>query len=486
MGASPRLLTSLALFPILAACSVPGNRRIPPPLSCTPQCDGRSCGEDGCGGVCGLCPDGVFCEPFTGRCAEGSGGSLAGRLVLQYRAARLLPSGGVELEDPDWLGAMGATLLVVSGDGDLLGGGEVTSHDGEFLLATRRPVQQGDRLVVTTWWAVRGIVVLAVLRPPPEEFQESTPLSPWSWVIETRGRADLGTISIREEDGAGALFLFLLSRRVQQSVLESVLSGDALPLVRLGVLWGPGLRFGCGACFAESLGFEIEGGPRMIQSILIDDELEPGGPWSWPVMLHEMGHYVARNYSRDNSPGGSHFLGQKLPPAFAWSEGWASFFGAMIATLWYGEPQPVYWDIQGDSSFWIDYSSGIVNGQRSVGPPIFAAGQNQDLDETWVTHFLWNLWEGGNPIVAAGGRADTAALLRAFSSWRMKNMDRAGAGTDLVDLLDALACNDREDLEGLTSFTREEMGFPWDGRPSCPTTLEAPSLSRRPAGEDAP
>jgi hypothetical protein len=34
---------------------------------CVPQCDGRTCGSDGCGGACGFCPDGTFCQ--QGACA---------------------------------------------------------------------------------------------------------------------------------------------------------------------------------------------------------------------------------------------------------------------------------------------------------------------------------------------------------------------------------------------------------------------------------
>jgi hypothetical protein len=33
------------------------------------SCEGRECGEDGCGGSCGLCPDGLVCTTATGRCA---------------------------------------------------------------------------------------------------------------------------------------------------------------------------------------------------------------------------------------------------------------------------------------------------------------------------------------------------------------------------------------------------------------------------------
>ncbi len=39
-----------------------GQFPYPCPGSCEPQCDGKQCGSDGCGGNCGLCPDGLSCE----------------------------------------------------------------------------------------------------------------------------------------------------------------------------------------------------------------------------------------------------------------------------------------------------------------------------------------------------------------------------------------------------------------------------------------
>jgi hypothetical protein len=36
--------------------------------NCTPDCAGKSCGSDGCGGVCGICPDGHHCN--GGECSE--------------------------------------------------------------------------------------------------------------------------------------------------------------------------------------------------------------------------------------------------------------------------------------------------------------------------------------------------------------------------------------------------------------------------------
>lgn len=41
---------------------------------CTPRCDGRQCGDDGCGGTCGTCGDGYDCDS-RGQCTGSCGGS---------------------------------------------------------------------------------------------------------------------------------------------------------------------------------------------------------------------------------------------------------------------------------------------------------------------------------------------------------------------------------------------------------------------------
>ena len=37
-------------------------------IDCKPDCGGKQCGPDGCGGSCGICPDGTYCEDF--QCKE--------------------------------------------------------------------------------------------------------------------------------------------------------------------------------------------------------------------------------------------------------------------------------------------------------------------------------------------------------------------------------------------------------------------------------
>jgi hypothetical protein len=61
-------------------------------------------------------------------------------------------------------------------------------------------------------------------------------------------------------------------------------------------------------------------GDRNIDSDEFDDS----------VILHEYAHMLAARFSRDDSPGGPHTVGDYLDPRLAWSEGWANFFSSAV------------------------------------------------------------------------------------------------------------------------------------------------------------
>ena len=58
------------------SCDVTGQCQ--PAGACVPDCNGRTCGDDGCNGSCGSCNDGETCDA-SGQCSDsGSGGSGGG------------------------------------------------------------------------------------------------------------------------------------------------------------------------------------------------------------------------------------------------------------------------------------------------------------------------------------------------------------------------------------------------------------------------
>ncbi len=49
------------------------------------------------------------------------------------------------------------------------------------------------------------------------------------------------------------------------------------------------------------------------------------------IVAHEYGHFVLKNLSRDDSPGGTHGLtDSNQDPRLSWSEGWATFFASVV------------------------------------------------------------------------------------------------------------------------------------------------------------
>lgn len=63
------------------------------------------------------------------------------------------------------------------------------------------------------------------------------------------------------------------------------------------------------------------------------------------IILHEVGHYMAVNYSKDDSPGGQHSITDKLDARLAWSEGWAHYFSCVVrkfaGSVLYPSPQAI-------------------------------------------------------------------------------------------------------------------------------------------------
>lgn len=86
-----------------------------------------------------------------------------------------------------------------------------------------------------------------------------------------------------------------------------------------------------GTFFNLSTGTAYILGDRAVDSDEFDDS----------VLLHEYAHVLAVRFSRDDSPGGSHSLGDYLDPRVAWSEAWANFFSSAARN------NPVYRDSYG-------------------------------------------------------------------------------------------------------------------------------------------
>jgi len=63
---------------------------------------------------------------------------------------------------------------------------------------------------------------------------------------------------------------------------------------------------------------------------VLGDRSDDSDEYDDAVIIHEYAHLLASKFSRDDSPGGSHSLGDMLDPRVSWSEGWANFFASAV------------------------------------------------------------------------------------------------------------------------------------------------------------
>ncbi len=119
-------------------------------VPCTPDCDGRACGSDGCGGECGPgCAEGQRCEDDSGQC----GGSVYGQAYWRFEGpagATVIDSGpfgldGTRNTGPSFSKDIPVSAIPISGDANTLSldlgwvdssrGGNFTVPDDDLLLS---------------------------------------------------------------------------------------------------------------------------------------------------------------------------------------------------------------------------------------------------------------------------------------------------------------------------------------------------------------
>jgi len=227
----------------------------------------------------------------------------------------------------------------------------------------------------------------------------------------------------------------------------------------LSVRWAPGVALACGSCFS---GREIFLGGGEEDPDEFDDS----------IILHELGHFVASQISRDDSPGGAHD-GTRADPRLAWSEGWATFFAT------WSRSDPVYLDyrITGTRRLHMDEQDHPESFGTSDGSP------EGLISEHLVSALLWDLVDDGagddDPV--AGSPLALVPVAAYLASPRRS--DRGYRGTDLMDYLDGYLCHEVGAADALAAALGDrevpyEMGaHPEDCEP-------AEDLAPHPKGHD--
>ncbi len=210
--------------------------------------------------------------------------------------------------------------------------------------------------------------------------------------------------------------------------------------------WQPDRAAACGTCFLPGAQPRVD---------LSGREADPD-EWDDFIILHELGHYLATVYSRDDSPGGAHD-GTPVAPALAWSEGWATFHAA--------------WQL-GSAQLLDAKASGVQILDVEALDDVRSRGTADGLlsgavSEYLVAAVLWDLHDGPDDADADG----VALAIERIASvlWgplRRLTVDRGAPGVDLADFLGALLCADDAEPAWLAPATARD--YPFEAEGACP------------------
>ena len=446
---------------------------------CSPYCEGRVCGNDGCGGSCGKCGLQQTCNDASGQCMAWR---VTGRLSIEKRTVKYNDYQLPILDGTELLAAYEVPIELYDYDGNLMGK-TTTAQDGSFEIETSRLPQATDWLSIVPTWHVNDKLQFAVLMA---NVNNNTNYDLWQWTIKLSNYTtpdapgDMGEIKITEKQSSGALYLYLQAVDAFETLISSGFEDDYKTLPTLAIVWKPGIVWQCGTCYIKAQSSTF-GTTTLRSSMLVGGSSKDESAWGYPTFYHEFGHYVLAQ-RKDSTAGGSHNISTACEPKLAWSEGFATFFSQMMQSLIAGKPQPVYWRVLSSGSFWLDfsrmYSDDSSYGSHHVPQPSLDLGLKQDLGESWITYMLWNIWDGDD-ITDLSSPPDavsigTSGVYNALSSKRYMSYgsyntnSRNANGVDFVDFIDAVLCGSTKDIFANLTKLLNDNQFPYDGTPECP------------------
>jgi len=207
------------------------------------------------------------------------------------------------------------------------------------------------------------------------------------------GRIDFGDRVV--EIGAGGEAFNILDACLRGADMVAILDG-APPASSVRVFWNA----------ASTVGTFYSRSDRAINLLAYD-------AYDDTVIIHEYGHYVMHQYSKDESPGGLHFIDDSSQdPRLSWSEGWASYWQALTR------------DLSGDAfpSWYVDVEFDAASGSEVLlisydceGPSLAVAGS---ASEVAVQALLWDIGDGPSTPDPFPGTDDDPLEVNPVAVWK--------------------------------------------------------------------
>ncbi|MCB9738911.1 MAG: hypothetical protein H6747_06555 [Deltaproteobacteria bacterium] len=398
---------------------------------------------------------------------------------------------------------------------DLAGDAGVTLDIGKFsagkvtLNMPKQPIAGRDYVVVGTVGhsdsgdAPRFSVLEPAVGDGEVGFDKLDALEgkPYAWALPVADAVATGTWHLAASQRAWALNIHQRYHRAFADI-ETTVYGKAGK--SLAVWAREGTSFVCGACFWPGLTTTgvLDGQKAQSQIVLSTDGNDH---LSEATQMHELGHWTMASFGSSPNEGGTHYIGTKVPPGMAWSEGWATYFSSIARAV------GVYFSGYSDGSgglFWVDL--GAKKGSSKPMLP-FEAGSPlvQFSDENRVSAALWAAsHKFGNPLtnpinqpLLQGLRAkqlNDGVFTRGYFRQTWSNVQPTSTppfyatyfdlkqtsqpATTFYDYLDALLCKSPALATSMASATAP-LSFPFT-KPTCKSSgaPTAPVRTRLEAG----
>lgn len=378
--------------------------------------------------------------------APGTLTTLTGRVLFEARA----PNAGLTDWESSPSSYIAPLFLVLSRGAGGVYDAVYTDANGQFSIQVPASPVGTDAIVVAAAASNDvGGLAFAVANPgfssggTKEIATVGTPAL-WSWAWLTSGLTDGQDLTITEAMGSGAanVYFNLVGAYVTAYGQYATLGPSLIAWIGMGSTWT------CGACFA-AFPTTVFGLPFASQVWLGGDATD-ASYWSDAVNQHEMGHWAMASFGVSPGEGGQHFLGKPTFPGQAWSEGWATWFSSAV------RGDPLYYDKQGGSFFWLDISAAQYGAGSTFVQPVAADGLLQRLDENEVSAMMWSLSSSGAVAESAVYQALVAPRMvdptatRGYTrhTWAFDGshnfidvVDTGQAAPCFADFLDALDCD---------------------------------------------
>ena len=247
----------------------------------------------------------------------------------------------------------------------------------------------GDYTVTFTNTDTAGVYIRVLASAPPWQIRIMQPPN-LLWALASNPIDDTGAAPFTMDltaglDSGGGVFN-LLDVMTSGAEFVNALSGALPPLT---VNWSPGSCDGTYFSPADN-GIFVLGGCTDGDTDEYDD----------PVLLHEFGHFANSVYSRDDSPGGIHFLNSNDQDIrLSWSEGWGNFFSSAVRN------DPLYVDTVGSAAI---ISVNLEDLSNGMGIDL-AADAIYSTNEISVAVVLWDIFDN-TPTEPLATAAATDAL----------------------------------------------------------------------------